>query len=143
VFEALTEEGSRIPPRKLEGELHFDGEIVVADKGAAIRMLRICRPAFNATDDIPTAMIGPLPRYVSSGCCGDPEHMANRCTPGFLAKMKSELEAFNRTNKEFLHNDGYKNIRSMYPWVGLPLTDLTDTLTRIPPCRRASPCGRG
>jgi hypothetical protein len=45
--------------------------------------------------------------------------MANRCTPGFLAKMKSELDGLNRTITEFLHNDGYKNIRSMDPWVGL------------------------
>jgi hypothetical protein len=45
--------------------------------------------------------------------------MANRCTPGFLAKMKKELEVLNRTIKEFLHGDGYTNIRSMDPWVGL------------------------
>jgi hypothetical protein len=58
VFEALTEEGSRIPPRKLDGKLHFDGDIVVADKAAVISIMRICRPALNATDDIPTAFIG-------------------------------------------------------------------------------------
>jgi hypothetical protein len=45
--------------------------------------------------------------------------MANRCMPGFLAKMKKELEILNRTIKEFLHGDGYNNIRSMDPWVGL------------------------
>jgi hypothetical protein len=45
--------------------------------------------------------------------------MANRCTPGFLAKMKSKLNRLNRTIKEFLHNDGYKNIGSMDPWVSL------------------------
>jgi hypothetical protein len=117
VFEALTVEDTRIPPRRLDGRLHFDGDIAVADKAAAIRMLRLCRPAFNATDDIPTAMIGPLPRYVTNACCNDPEHMANRSTLGFLAKMKKELEVINRTIKEFLH--GYSNIRAMDPWVGL------------------------
>jgi hypothetical protein len=124
VFQALTEEWSRIPPRKLDGRLHFDGDIVVADKAAMTRMLRICRPTFNATEDIPTVMIGPLPRYVSSACCGDPEHMANRCTPGFLTKMKSELDGINRTIKEFLHNLGYNNIRAMDPWVGLGQLDV-------------------
>jgi hypothetical protein len=119
VFEALTEEGTRIPPRRLDGRLHFDGDIAVADKAAATRMLRLCRPAFNATDDIPTVMIGPLPRGVTNACCNDPEHMANRSTPGFMAKMKKELEVLNRTIKEFLHGDGYSNIRSMDPWVGL------------------------
>jgi hypothetical protein len=42
MFEALTEEGSRIPPRKLDGRLHFDGNIVVTDKAAVTWMLRIC-----------------------------------------------------------------------------------------------------
>jgi hypothetical protein len=125
VFETLTEEGSRIPPRKLDGTLHFDGDIVVAEKAAMTRMLRICRPAFNATEDIPTAMIGPLPRYVSTACCGDPEHMANRCTPRFRRKMRSELDGTNRTIKEFLHNDGYSNIHALDPWVCLRQLDVT------------------
>jgi hypothetical protein len=119
VFEALTVEDTRIPPRRLDGRLHFDGDIVVADKAAAIKMLRLCRPAFNATGDIPTVMMGPLPRYVTNACCNDPEHMANRSTPGFMSKMKKELEVVNRTIKEFLHGDGYSNIRAMDPWVGL------------------------
>jgi hypothetical protein len=36
-----------------------------------------------------------------------------------MAKMKIELDSINRTVKEFLHNDGYKNIRSIDPWIGL------------------------
>jgi hypothetical protein len=92
---------------------------VVTDKAATVKMLRFCRPAFNATEGIPTAMVGPLPRYVSKACCEDQDHMANRKTPGLAGKMKSDLEAVNRTVKEFLRNDGYQNIRAMDPWVGL------------------------
>jgi hypothetical protein len=119
VFEALTEEGSRIPPRKLDGKHHFDGDIVVAEKNVVIRQLRLCRAAMNATDGIPTIFMGALPRYVSKGCCGDPEHMANRATPGFETKMLADLATVQRTLKEFLHNEGYVNIRAMDPWVCL------------------------
>jgi hypothetical protein len=125
VFEALTEEGSRIPPRKLDGKMHYDGDIVVAEKAAMIRMLRICRPAFNATENIPTVLVGPLPRYVSAACCADPEHMANRCTPGFMSKMRAELETVNKTIKDFLHNDGYTNIRALDPWVCVRQLDVS------------------
>jgi hypothetical protein len=45
--------------------------------------------------------------------------MANRVAPGFLSNMKRDLAALNRTVKDFLHNDGYENIRAMDPWVGL------------------------
>jgi hypothetical protein len=119
IFEALTVEGSRIPPRKCDGKYHLDGDIAVAEKGTVVGMLRICRPIFNATAGIKTVMIGALPRYISAGCCQDPEHMANRVAPGFFANMKKDLAALNRTVKEFLHHDGYDNIRAMDPWVGL------------------------
>jgi hypothetical protein len=61
----------------------------------------------NATEGILTVFMGPMLRYVSKGCCGDPEHMANRATPGFESKMLVDLAAVYRTLKEFLHNDGY------------------------------------
>jgi hypothetical protein len=119
VFEALTVEGTRIPPRKCEGRHHLDGDIAVAEKATTVTILRGCRPIFNATAGIKTVMIGAMPRYVTTGCCNDPEHMANRVAPGFLSNMKRDLAALNRTVKDFLHNDGYENIRAMDPWVGL------------------------
>jgi hypothetical protein len=65
VFEAPTEDGTRIPPQEaIEGKYHLDGDIVVADNATTVRLLRLCRPAFNATTGINTVMIGPLPRYV-------------------------------------------------------------------------------
>jgi hypothetical protein len=88
VFEALTEEGRRIPLRKLEGKYH------------------------------PSAFVGPLSRYVTCGSCNDPEHMANRSTPGFSGMMRNDLAEVYRTVKEFLHYDGYENLMATDPWVG-------------------------
>jgi hypothetical protein len=119
IFEAMTEEGSRIPPHKLEGRFHLDGDIVVADRVATIRLLRLCRPAFIATAGINTAMMSPLPRFVTGSCCKDPEHMGNRKAPEFFAHMKEDLARTVRVLKEFMHNDDYQNIRVMDPWVGL------------------------
>jgi hypothetical protein len=118
-FEALTVEGTRIPPRKCEGRHHLDGDIAVADRATVTTMMRICRPIFNATAGINTVMVGPMPRYVSAGCCQDPEHMANRAAPSFLPNMQRDLATVNRIVKEQLHNDGYANIRSLDPWVAL------------------------
>jgi hypothetical protein len=119
IFEAMTEEGSRIPPRKLEGRFHLDGDIVVADRAATIRLLRLCRPAFIATAGINTVMMSPLPRFVTRSCCKDPEHMGNRTAPDFFAHMKEDLARTVKVLKEFMHNDDYQNIRVMDPWVGL------------------------
>jgi hypothetical protein len=46
--------------------------------------------------------------------------------------MKSELEGLNRTIKEFLHNDGYKNIPSMDPWGGLRQLETNKVLGSNP-----------
>jgi hypothetical protein len=53
--------------------------------------------------------------------------MANRVAPGFFGNMKKDLAALNRTAKEFLHHDGYDNIRAMDPWVGLEPDQLWGT----------------
>jgi hypothetical protein len=94
-FEALTVEGSRIPPRKCEGKHHLDGDIAVVEKASTVAMLRGCRPVLNATAGIKTVFIGPMPRYVVASCCADPEHMANRVAPGFFTNMKRDLAALN------------------------------------------------
>jgi hypothetical protein len=118
-FEALTAEGTRIPPRKCEGRHHLDGHIAVPDRATVTTMMRICRPIFNATAGINTVMVGPMPRYVSAGCFQDPEHMANRAAPSFLPNMKRDLATCNRVIKEQLHKDGYDNVRCLDPWVAL------------------------
>jgi hypothetical protein len=118
-FEALTVEGTRIPPRKSGGKHHLDGDIKVAEKATVVGMLRICRPVFNATAGINTVFVGPMPRYVAASCCTDSEHMANRAAPNFLSNMIKDLATVNRAIKEFLHADGYENIRSIDPWIGL------------------------
>jgi hypothetical protein len=118
-FEALTAEGTRIPPRKCEGKHHLDGDIAVADRATVTTMMRTCRPMFNATAGINTVMVGPMPRYVTSGCCQDKEHMANREAPSFLSNMLKDLATCNRLIKEQLHKDGYDNVRCLDPWVAL------------------------
>jgi hypothetical protein len=118
-FEALTVEGTRIPPRKSGGKHHLDGDIKVAEKATVVGMLRMSRLVFNATTGINTVFVGLLPRYMAAGCCADTEHMANRAAPNFLSGMIKDLANVNRTIKELLHADGYDNIRSIDPWIGL------------------------
>jgi hypothetical protein len=97
----------------------------VAEKATTnYSLLRICRPVFNATAGINTVMVGALPRYVTSSCCSDPEHRANREAPGFFNNKKRDLAALNRSIKDFLHHDGCEYIRAMDPWVGLKHLDL-------------------
>jgi uncharacterized membrane protein YgcG len=118
-FEVITEDGKRLPPKKLDGKTHFAGDIAVVDKAVMRKLLVMCRPALDATVGIKTVFIGPLPRYVTGACCRNNEHMGNRIEPGFFLKMKQDLAAVNKEIKDFLYNDDYQHVRAMDPWIGL------------------------
>jgi hypothetical protein len=119
VFEALTKDGDKLPPRRQGDKFHLDGDITVADRNVVGKLLKMCRPALEATDGVPTVMVGPLPRYITGGCCEDPQHMGNRKKPDFLHEMKRDLAALNKSIKDFLFNNDFPTIRAMDPWVGL------------------------
>jgi hypothetical protein len=53
IFEALTVEGSRVPPGKCKGKHHLDGDIAVAEKATVIGMLRICMCEYLMTQRAP------------------------------------------------------------------------------------------
>ena len=59
-------------------------------------------------------VVGPMPRYVTDGCCQESDHVTNRTRPEFYAKMKDDLAACGTTIKDFLFS-GLRNGRVMDP----------------------------
>jgi hypothetical protein len=126
VYKALTEDGVKIPHRRLGDEVHFDGDLALCDKHEMQKILKLCKPLLDATAGVKTVVVGPLPRYVTASCCGDEKHMPNRSDSGFLSGMMSELVMLNRCIKDFLFSEGYRNARVMDPWNGLRHLDIKD-----------------
>jgi hypothetical protein len=119
VYEVLTEEDDKLPPRRIGEVLHMEGDIKLCEKAVLLKILKMCRPILEATDGISTVFIGPMPRYVTAACCGDVAHMPNRRPLNFLEDLKQDLAGANKAVKEFLYNDDFNNVRAMDPWVGL------------------------
>jgi hypothetical protein len=96
VFTAITEEGDKMA-----------------------KILKIYKPLLEATAGVKTVMVGPMPRFVTGGCCEAPSHMPNRSQPGFLDNMVKELEEVHKQVRDFLFVEGLRHVRVMNPWIGM------------------------
>jgi uncharacterized membrane protein YgcG len=122
IYTAITEEGEKIPPRKIGNVEHIEGDLSVVDRAVLSKLLRLCMPLVAATTGIKTVWIGPLPRYVTGSCCQEAGHVANRQQRGFLDTVLESLEEVHRCTRDYLFTEGMRHARVMNPWVGLRST---------------------
>ena len=116
IFFSKFEDGSLCPSRRTgDGQYHVEGELVVASRESQFAILKMCTPLWEAAKGRHMVVVGPMPRYVTEGCCPDPDHVTNRTRPGFYAKMKEDLVSCGTTIKDFLFTAGLRNGRVMDP----------------------------
>jgi hypothetical protein len=53
----------------------------------------------------------PFPRYVTAGCCLDPEHCSNRRFQDFRQHLLGSLELLRKNFKDFMYYDGRRNMK--------------------------------
>jgi hypothetical protein len=56
-------------------------------------------------------VIAPLPRYIVTGCCSNPEHCSNRRLLDFEQQQQQSLDILKRSIKDFLFCNGLRFIR--------------------------------
>jgi uncharacterized membrane protein YgcG len=93
------------------GHYHIHGDLVVASKEVQIRMAAIMEPLWAATSGTKTVVVGPVVRYVTGGCCDDPDHMPNRKNDAFLPSLKKDVLTAKNTLKEQLQVKGHHHCR--------------------------------
>jgi uncharacterized membrane protein YgcG len=119
VFTAITEDGDKIQPVLGDNGLHWGGDLSICDKSVLAKFLKVYKPLLEATAGHKTVMVGPMPRFVTGGCCTEPGHMPNRTQPGFLDNMVKELEEVHKQVRDFLFVENLRHVRVMNPWIGL------------------------
>jgi hypothetical protein len=92
----------------------------VAGKEAQRKLFSIMDPIWQATVGIKTIIGWPVVRYVTGGCCGDPDHMPNRGNDDFEEKLKSDVAAAKAMLKEQLCQSGHNHCRV----IGMSMTML-------------------
>jgi hypothetical protein len=115
-YMAQYEEFHTSPARKdAEGFYHIDGDLVLAAKEAQLKILKLLEPIWELTAGIRTVVFGPMARYVTESCCGDPDHIPNRQAVGFIDGQKKELLAARNVLKDYFQNEKHNHCRVLDP----------------------------
>jgi hypothetical protein len=64
-------------------------------------------------------VISPLPLYVVTGCCSNPEHCSNRRLLDYEQQQQQSLDILKRSIKDFLFCQGLRFIRVLDPLVDI------------------------
>jgi hypothetical protein len=97
--------------KDLAANYQIHGELVVAGKEAQKKLVAIMEPIWKATEGIRTVIVGPVVRYVTGGCCVDPDHMPNRYNDSFAEKIKADVADAKVMTGEHLRQSGHNHCR--------------------------------
>ncbi len=73
-----------LPIRDECGHYHINGELVVADKSGIKDLTNKLFPLIRSVCGAKKLFLSPISRYWLNPCCGDPTHLVNYRTEGFL-----------------------------------------------------------
>jgi hypothetical protein len=106
-FHAVTTDDTIIPCRKdLHGRYHVDGDLFLAPPEMLAPYIRNCLAIFLELAEIPKLVLSPLPRYLTMGCCSDPEHAPNRDDISFRRTIISSAERLQKALRDQLLVNG-------------------------------------
>jgi hypothetical protein len=93
---------TRLPGKDRQGRYHVDGSLVVADKATVRDLLSMIGPVIRALGNARKVFLTPLARYWVGPCCGDPAHITNYHTVGYLPKLGKAVYALRDHVRDFL-----------------------------------------
>jgi hypothetical protein len=105
----------RLPEKDRSGTYHVDGSLVVADKPAVKDLVHQLLPLLHALGETKKIFLTPLARYWVNPCCGDPSHVTNYHTTGFLPRLGSAVADLRDFIRDALFVKKIKHFRVLCP----------------------------
>ena len=91
-FLAKSDEGGLLPICKLiSGEYHVFGELAFAPKELQYSIFCTANPLLEVAGVRRTILLTPLPRYLLTSCCSNPEHVSNMKGRGTVGTRRQQL----------------------------------------------------
>jgi hypothetical protein len=104
-----------LPVRDERGRYHINGELVVADKAGIKDLTSKLVPLIRSLKGAKKLFLAPLSRYWLNPCCGDPEHLVNYKTDGFLSRLGSATGVLKDYIRDSLYTRHTSNFRVICP----------------------------
>jgi hypothetical protein len=120
----------RLPAKDRSGKYHVDGNLTVADKTTVKELTGTLAPLLKMLENSKKLVLTPLARYWVTPCCGDPEHLTNYRTPGFLPRLGEAVAALRDHIRDALFTRRVTNFRVLCPnrmfGMGLKRSEISD-----------------
>jgi hypothetical protein len=82
------EDGSSMASRRNnEGNYHIEGELAVCGRDTLLKHFNTLKPLLDLTAKKRGILVSPMPRYVMTGCCSEPNHCSNRRFLDFVKRF--------------------------------------------------------
>jgi hypothetical protein len=105
----------RLPEKDRARTYYVDGSLVVANKPAIKDLVHQLTPLIQALGGARKIFLTPLARYWVNLCCGDPSHVTNYRTAGFLPRLGSAVTNLRDFIRDALFVKKVKNFRVLCP----------------------------
>jgi hypothetical protein len=104
-----------LPVRDDCGRYHINGELVVADKAGIKDLTSKLVPLIRALKGARKLFLALLSRYWLNPCCGDPDHLVNYRTEGFLPRLGAATGVLKDYIRDSLYTRHTSNFRVICP----------------------------
>jgi len=103
-------DGTRKEPFKEDGQYHVEGELDTISKERMRELFDIAAPVFRAAKNVPTFVLGPIPRYMTTSCCEEPDHVTNFEDADYAANIAGGVSALGRHLRQLVWHKRWKNV---------------------------------
>jgi hypothetical protein len=111
-FKARFEDDDAIPIcRRIEGSFHVDGDIICSSLETARAAFLQVVPLLKALPELDKIFLTPLPRYLWTSCCADPQHAPNVKNEDHVDNMLADIQTTNRAWRSICSHEKIRNIK--------------------------------
>ena len=117
---AKSDEGGLLPIRKLvTGDYHVEGELSFAPKELQYSIFCTAKPLLEVAGGRRLILLTPLPRYLLSSCCSNPDHVSNMKEDSYRKDQELAVFECKKNVKDFCFRHGIRNVRVSSPWTAV------------------------
>jgi hypothetical protein len=109
---ARADDGSLLPHcRAIDGMYHMNGDVVCSPLDSSRQVFLQLSPMLKELQDNDKLLMVPLPRYLWSSCCDDPEHGANVTSEDHAETILHGLAAVQKLWRGMAFRDRLRNLK--------------------------------
>ena len=97
----------------------MEGELSFAPKELQYSIFCTAKPLLEVAGGRRLILLTPLPRYLLSSCCSNPDHVSNMKEDSYRKDQELAVFECKKNVKDFCFRHGIRNVRVSSPWTAV------------------------